>query len=453
MLDGIKKKFSVICLLKRKHTVFILFACLALSPATLMAITLTECIETALEMNPDLEAAAYRVKASRAARLQARSPWYPALSVSGSYMRTNNPSQAFMMELNQKKLDMTDPGFDPADPDDIDSTRIRLNMKYLLYDGGRTRLNEEMAEQGIDISRYERAAVKNELVYEVARSYYEALKAGELIAVFRETADSIEKSLQLANQRFREGTAVKTDVLNLEVQLAQAKEDLIVAENGFSLAIAALNTSIGADIVHPDKIVPPEGKITAPAVDAADQYTVAQRPELQAAALIIKSKKLDLRHAKRAYLPSVEAMGALDLDSPVSDNFEDSYVAGVTAKWDIFSGYARSARVSESRALRNEALAFLKKTRKQLQLDLKKAELQLSNAFQRLDVTRKAIENAEESLRITRERYENGAVEITALLNAQSAMTASSVRNKAAYYEYLEALANMKRATGEQWPW
>ncbi|MFO8110898.1 MAG: TolC family protein [Desulfosalsimonadaceae bacterium] len=440
-------------MLKKRYTLFILFACLALSPATIMAITLNECIETALEMNPDLDAAAYRVKASRAAHLQARSPWYPALSASGSYMRTNNPSQAFMMELNQKKLDMTDPGFDPADPDDIDNTRIRLGMRYLLYDGGRSRLNEQMAEQGIDISRYEHAAVKNELIYEVTRGYYEALKAGEFIAVFRKTADSIEKSLQLAKQRFQEGTAVKTDVLNLEVQLLQAQEDLIVAENGFSLAIAALNTSIGADIVYPDKLLPPERKITAPAVAAAEQNTVAKRPEMQAAALIVKSKKLDLTHAKRAYLPSVEAMGALDLDSPVSDNFEDSYVAGVTAKWDIFSGYARSAKVSESRALRNESLAFLKKTRKQLELDLKQAELQLSNAFQRLDVTRKAIENAEESLRITRERYENGAVEITALLNAQSAMTASSVRNKAAYYDYLEALANIKRATGEKWPW
>jgi outer membrane protein len=452
MDSAIRMFSSLTCLLTGTSSILFLIAVFVLSPAPVTAITLNECIEAALTMNPGLEAASYRIKVSRSAHLQARSAWYPLISVSGSHTQTNNPSQAFMMELNRKTLDMTDPGFDPADPGHTYNTRFSIGMQYLLYDGGSSRLHEEMAEQGIDLSRYRHAAAKNELVYEVTRGYYNTLKAGEFVSVFRETAASIEKSLQLAKKRFAEGTALKTDVLNLEVQLAQAQEDLISAENGFLMAIAALNTSIGADIVSADTLVPPADEKEAFHAPVLAEKTVDQRPELQAAALIVKLKKTGLKRSRRAYHPSIKAFGSIDMDGRVSDSFEDSYIAGVIATWNVFDGYARSGAVSESRALRNEAVAHLKQTRKQLELDLTDAKLRISNAVKRLDVTRKALDNSEELLQMTRTQYENGAVEITALLNAHSALTASTVRNKAAHYDYLDSLANMNRATGQPWP-
>ncbi len=417
------------------------------------SLTLNECIDAALEMNPGIEAAAYRVKASRAAHLQARAAWYPQLSASGSYMRTNNPSQAFMMALNRKTLDMTDPDFDPADPGHTDQTRFSLGMQYLLYDGGRSRMREEMAEYGIDLSRYELSAARNALVYEVAHGFYATLKAGAFVEVFQETAASIEGSLELARQRYHEGAALKTDVLNLEVQLAQIQEDLINAENSYQMAVAALNTAIGAEIVGPHALIPPTNERPVSSTGDLEKPSVERRPELQAAALLVRVKKSDLRHSRRAFLPTISAFGSLDMDRRVSDHFEDSYIAGITARWDIFDGYARSGATSESRAMRNEAVAFLKQTRKQLDLDLKDAALKLSSARQRRVVTKIAIERAEASLEMTRTQYESGAVDITALLNAQVAMTGSLVRDRAAYYDYLDARANLNRAMGKQWPW
>ncbi len=426
---------------------------LLLPPATVSAITLNECIDAALEMNPGIEAAAYRVKASRAAHLQARAAWYPQFSASGSYTRTNNPSQAFMMALNRKTLDMTDPDFDPADPGHTDQTRFSLGMQYLLYDGGQSRMREESAKYGIDLSRYELAAARNALVYEVAHGFYATLKAEAFVEVFQETVASIEASLTLARQRYHEGAALKTDVLNLEVQLAQTEEDLINAENSYQMAVAALNTAIGAEIVGPHALIPPGYERPAALINDLEKPSVERRPELQAAALLARVKKSDLRHSRRAYLPTVSAFGSLDMDRRVSDHFEDSYIAGITARWDIFDGYARSGAISGSRAMRNEAVAFLKQTRKQLDLDLKDAGMKLSSARQRRVVTKTALESAAASLEMTRTLYETGAVDITALLNAQAAMTASLVRDRAAFYDYLDAQANLNRAVGKQWPW
>ena len=75
--------------------------------------------------------------------------------------------------------------------------------------------------------------------------------------------------------------------------------------------------------------------------------------------------------------------------------------------------------------------------------------LKASEAWQRLDVTEKSVENAKEALRITGEQYKAGAADITILLTAQVGLTAQKTRNVAAYYDYLTALSNFERASGE----
>jgi len=415
-------------------------------------LSIEECVRAALEMNPGIEAASYRIRAAKAAHRKSRAAWYPQISASGGYERTDNPAQAFMMALNQQRLDLGDPNLDLSDPDPTQNIRLSLNVRYLLYDGGHSRLGEDAAREKIDVADHELAARRNALVYEVRRGYYHALRARKMIDVHRQTGAQIEKSLELAKSRFNEGTALKTDVLNLEVQLARAEEDLLQAENAFRLAVAALNTAIGSDIAGPESLAAPVRQ--TPAVLPADWETlsVGDRPELLRAAAHARAARLDARSTRRAYRPNVEAFGSMGMDSRYAGSFEDSYRVGIAAEWNIFDGHARSAARSEASAHRGEAVAALKETRKQLELDLEDARLKAKHAIKRLGVTGKALERAQESLQTTRHLYENGIVEVTALLSAQTAMTQSMVRHQSARFEHLEALANLDRAVGRTWP-
>ena len=213
------------------------------------AITLEECTRAALENNPDVQAGLERIQAARSMIKQARSAYYPRLYVSGAYSVTDNPPQAFMMELNQKDLDMRDPGFDPNDPDVTDNLRFSLGLQYRLYNGGINVLNTRMAEEEKSAKEFQLAAVQKELVYQVTRGYYSVLQAQDFVAVQQESVESLAESLRVATARFNAGSVVKTDVLNLDVKLAQAQEDLILATNSVQLAIASLNTAIGEDLV------------------------------------------------------------------------------------------------------------------------------------------------------------------------------------------------------------
>jgi outer membrane protein TolC len=413
------------------------------------AVTLEECIRTALDNNPDIQAGMARIQAAKSMIRQARSAYYPRLYVSGTYSMTDNPPQAFMMELNQKDLDMRDPSFDPNDPDATDNLRFSVGLHYRLYNGGINVLNIHMAKEEKIAKDFQLAAVQNELIHQVTRGYYGVLQAQAFVTVQEESVRSLEENLRVAKARFQAGSAVKTDVLNLDVKLAQAREDLILAQNSVRLAIASLNTAIGKDLVALNGIPVPLQEELEEEPIRLDYAAIENRPELKAAKKMSEILSKVYEKATRERYPTVSAFGSYDVDSGDASDFENSYLVGVMAKWEFFDGYQRSNKAQTAKADWRAAKREEEKATNNLRLDLHQSFLKASEAWQRLEVTKKSVENAKEALRITGEQYKEGAADITILLTAQVGLTAQKTRNVAAYYDYLTALSNFERASGQ----
>ena len=417
-----------------------------LSPLSSGAVTREQCIQVALENNPDLQAAAQRVEAARAAIAEARSAYYPQITLSSMYSRSDNPPQAFFMDLNQRTASLQR---DFNNPPDTENLRASVWAKIRLADGGQRGLGKDMAVLGTEASKAGEAAVRNELIYQVNRGYYGVLEAQSFVKVQKETVESLEESLRIANERFKAGSAVKTDVLNLEVKLAQAQQDLISAQNGFQLAVAALNTAIGQDLV-PAEPLPDEARKELQAPDMTESPdAVENRPELKAAKANAEIQRKAWKKAQRDYYPTLSAFGSSDWDSDVSTDFQQSYFVGVVAEWDVFTGFRRSAATKSAKANADAARAEEDKARNNLRLDLKQAILQTKDAWERLNVARRSVDSAEEALRITRERYQQGAADLPELLTAEVGLTGTRTRDVAAYYDYLTAQSNVARAKGE----
>jgi outer membrane protein TolC len=410
---------------------------------------LEDCIRAALAQNPNTGATALRIEAARASITQAKSAYYPLFMLSGDYRLTDNPTQAFMMQLNQRNLNISDPGFNPNDPSSTDNLRLSLGLKYSLYDRGRRSTESSVAELGRDATAEQLAAVQNELIYQVTRGYYSLLQVQDLVVVQKETVASLEENLRVASERYRAGSVVKTDVLNLEVRLAQAREDLIRAQNGVQLAIASLNTAIGAELVESTSRLAPAGNQDQPVPAMPDPAVIENRPELRAAKNRTRIRQQESSGSRSEYYPQVNAYGSYDVDTGDFDDFEGSYVVGVMAEWEFFDGFRTSGGVSRAESEWRAARQDEKNLRNQLILDLRRAHIQVRESHQRLEVTRKSVESAEEALRITRVRYGEGAANITELLTAQVGLTASQSRSVAAFYDYQIALANLERSEGK----
>ncbi len=420
-----------------------------LPPPAARAVTLDEAVQSALANSPTLQAAESRIDSARAMLRQARSYYVPSVGVSAGYSVSDNPIQAFMMQLNQRTLDMMAQDFDPNNPDTTDNLRLSLGAQWRVFDRQRD-AGRNMARFGAEASAAAFAAARNQLVHEITRGFFGVLQAKAFADVQAESVQSIEESLRIARERFEAGSAVRTDVLNLETQLAQANEDLIRARNGLQLAVAALNAGIGTDLISADTIQSPgTAALEAPPPQCTNPDAYEDRPELRAARLMRQVKEMDVRKARGGYAPTVSAFASYDLDSDVSSDFEGSYMAGVMAEVNLFDGARTRAAVQAAQAELEAARADEEQARLNLRLDLQQAFLGAQEAWERLNVTRKSLETAKEAQRIIQEQYQQGAADIALLLQTQVGVTAMQTRSVAAQYDYLTALSNLKRAKGE----
>ncbi len=425
-----------------------------LLPLTLLALPLAgsgaplpldACRAAARAENPGLAAAAGRAAAAAQAVPQARSAYYPQLKASAQWARTDNPPQAFFMRLNQRTASLLE---DFNQPDDTDNLRLSAGLAWRLYDFGRREAQVGQARAGAEAQRALLAAARNELDHQVTRAYYGVLQAEAFLEVQQESVASLEESLRMANERLAAGSAVKTDALNLEVKLAEAREEQIRARNGVELARAALNTAIGRDVAGPDaELGGPAELPTRPAAPGPE--SVENRGELRAARQALVAREAALRQARRAGAPSLNAFGSYDYDSESASDFEESYLVGVAAEMDLFTGGRNRGAAAEALARTAAARAEVAQAANQLRLELRQAVLGLGEAHERVEVAGKSLASAEEALRITRERYQQGAADLSELLTAQVGRTATRTRLAAARYDYLIALSNLERAQGK----
>ena len=425
----------------------ILLTMLSLSISS-QAVTLETCVKTALENNPGIQAGITRINAAKYMIKQAESAYYPRLYLSGAYSMTDNPPQAFMMSLNQKDLDMTDPDFDPNDPDPTDNMRLSIGLKYRIYDGGIKSIHVQMAKEGKQLRELGLRAVQNELIHQVTRGYYGVLQSQAFVAVQEESVKSLEESLRVATARYNAGSAIKTDVLNLEVKLAQAREDTIRAKNGVQLSIASLNTAIGSDLISSSGLPVPAREEAREKPEDLDFSVIENRPELKATHTMAGIKEQSYEKASREHRPTMSAFGSYDFDSGDFAEFENSYLMGVMAEWEFFDVYQRLNKARVAKAEWQTAKNETRKAHNDLRLDLHQAYLKAMDAWERLEVSEKSIESAGEALRITVELYKEGVADITVLLTTQVGLTTQKTRSIAAYYDYLTALSNYDRARG-----
>lgn len=408
-------------------------------------LSLEGCLNAALANNPGVEAARQQAAAAEAGLRQSRATYYPMVRAGSTYSRTDNPPQAFMSTLNQRTLSFDG---DFNHPDDTENLRMSLEAGYRLFDGGRRRLDRAAASSAADASDAAWRASRSDLRLQITRTYYQVLQAGAFVQVQTNALLSLDRSLDVARQRLAAGSAMRADVLNLEVRQAEAREDLLRASNAVTLAVAALNAGIGREVVTAEGLLAPTDSVQAPLLSST-VAEVEQRPEFEAAQAAARAQRQSWQRARRDFVPNVNAFGSMDWDSDVSVDFERSTIVGLRADWDVFTGFAHEESAARAKAQWRAAQALAEQARSQLELELKSARLMAQEAWGRLGVARGATGAAEEARRLTREQYEAGSAGVADLLNAEAAASGAQARAVAAEFDYRVAMASVARAQGD----
>jgi outer membrane protein TolC len=172
-----------------------------------------------------------------------------------------------------------------------------------------------------------------------------------------------------------------------------------------------------------------------------------KRPELAAARERVSAAQSQVRGSKSGYQPRVSAFGSLDYDYGwVTEGEGKSYTAGVLFRWDLWDGFATRSKAREAQANLETASEEQRKLRLALDLEVEHARLDLKAADERLTVSSKTVEQAEESAKLTRGRFEQGLALSTQLIDSEAALLAARVRRAEAQSDQRIAVAALRKA-------
>ena len=420
-----------------------LLALLVLTPPAARAedaLTLEQAISTVLAQNPETIIAQQRIAAAQAGIRQAGSAFWPQVQLSSSYTRTDNAMNAFGFILSQRAFEQT---MDFNHPGDTDDWNARAGVMLPLYNGGQDLAGKRAAEAGAEAAEHGDVAVRNALAYETSRAFFSIIKAREFVEAAASNVKALEANYQLAQKRASAGTFLETDLLDVQVQLAKAREDHAHALNAASLAAQALGNLMGAE--GKEAVIDPRVK----ELQIPDKESFEKHPELLAVKAQVKAAEEAVHKAKGGYLPKVNGFANVDRDTGWETNESgNSWTAGVMVSVNLWDGQLTSGRVAEAEAQLISAKEAERKVRLRLDFELQQAKNNLQDANQRLAVSSQAVSQATRSAELTRARYEQGLATVTQLIDSQNALTMAKVRRSEAEADRRIAVAAMRKAAG-----
>ena len=398
-------------------------------------------VEFSLAHSPDSRIALQRMEMANAAVDQARVGYYPQVDISAQYGQTNNPMYSFGNILNHGAFT---PSMDFNDPGRTDDLNFRAGVEYRFYNGGRDQAAVEAAEAGFARSRMEREVVYSRLAFEVVRSFQSMVQAKEMLEARKASLAAIRASLAVALARYNAGDLLKADLLNLEVQKSIATENLILAEHHLELSQKIFLNLLGLK----------EGTVVIDSsADCQQQIpqerTYSLRPELQSLTHAEETAAAHLQAARGGNLPTVDGFASYQYDKGyVIEGDGDSWMAGVKVNYRLFDGNRTEADVAKAMAELATIRAQRKKLELRMDLEVKQADLSYRQAVQRLQVTEKMVEQAEESARLSRTRFKEGVILSSDLIDVEMRLTDALVRQSVARANIKVAKADLRRAMG-----
>lgn len=419
------------------------------SPKQDRELTLSDAIAIALENNPDMRVADAETQRMSAHLKRADSAFMPNVDLYTSYQKGDAPSGALFTSIDQRKFD---PATDFNYPGDYENFESGITATMPVFNGGRNYLGRKMAAEALSASREGRRSAINRISADVINAWFNTLSAREFINISEESVTTVKSQLDIMMVRYKGGSALKSDILSLKVRLAEAEEDLVRSRNGFRLAKAALAMIMGLppekDLTLTDKPIhfeEPSGSL-----DSTIRKALDSRPEIRQSKAMVQSAGIGMDKAKATYIPSVHLSGKYYYDDPDMNYSNDrkNWIFGVMVNWNIFSGLSGKADRKEALAAMENSLSMDRKTELAIKLDVTRAWLNLEESAARLDVARKSVDMAAESLDLVRKQYEGGSATITRYLEAELALNSSKTRSVSAHYDHLKAIAETARASG-----
>ncbi|MBI3796690.1 MAG: TolC family protein [Deltaproteobacteria bacterium] len=287
-----------------------------------------------------------------------------------------------------------------------------------------------------------------EVLYGVARAYYDVLRSQAQVIVAQETLRLTQDELKQAQARFRVGEVTKTDVLRAEVEVARAERALIRNQNELQLTLTVLARAIG--VREPLRVVEPTPpQYGGGGYEQLVEKSYKQRQDVKAQTAAVEVARQRKNQVLARYFPQVSVQWQFPrLDSPTFANRDRFWTMLLNFQIPLFDGGVREIDLQEQTQNLTEAELQLDRLRKDVGVEVKRALLAIETLGETLQTLKKEVSLAQENFEITSKQYRVGlatSLDINTALNSLNQVRTQFIDQT---YAYQVAVLALDRAVG-----
>lgn len=413
-------------------------------------LTLQEAVERAQAQAPRLLQLASLKDAADAATRGARAGRWPSLDLQAAYTYNSDVPE----------LEIVSPGPPPTRllvfPNINNQYRTRAGVSLPLYTGGRIGGGIQGATAQASAAAGDLEAARHDLTLETRTAYWSLVSARESERVLAEAVGAFEAHLRDAQNRATFGLAARNEVLLVQVERDRAELSRIQAQNGSAIANANLQRLLGlpptARVVPTEPRAGSETPDGSPDTDALVEKALRARPEIAAMRARIDAAAAAARVARASRLPQLSLQGAYDYARPnsrilpLTAEWNGTWYAGAALVWNAFDGGRTSAGAAQAEAQHQALLGALDDLSRRIRLEVTVRTLDLATARSTVTLAERNLEAAKENLRVSKDRYREGVILSSDLLDAETALQRAGLDETSAAVSLRLALANLERA-------
>ena len=401
---------------------------------TIKYVSLSDAISATLNNNKAIQIAKLDENIAASNYKQTEAIYLPQVGFSYSAMSTNNPLNAFGFKLQQRSVTQNDFNPDllnhPSGTTDF-TTKLEVQQPLINMD---LLYKRKAAAKQIELYQFKTQRTKEYLIFEVQKAYLQLQLGYDAIKVLEDALQTTKSVYTFTDNHFKQGLIQKSDVLNARVHITTVESNLAKAKSNIRNASDYLALLMGqgdgiiytADTTLLTEII---NDATTKIADSRSDFLAMQKA-IEASDLMIKANKM-------SWLPKLNAFGSYQLNDKRALGFgANAYIAGVQIKWDIFKGNSTKNSIATQTLERNKLSEQLIQQKDQSQLELNKAYRDLSDAQFDIEQQKLSIQQASEALVILQNRYQQGLVNTTDVLQATTLLSQQKFALAQAIFTY-----------------
>lgn len=408
-------------------------------------LSLQEAMERAFATNPSISIATYARNSARAGYNAARESYGISISAEHQTRRSGYDDDRYVSNWEGGTLKLTNAGKQIGN-----SHANGISASLPIYTGGQLEGAAQSARANYKYSEQALQQSYNQLRGDVVNGYYGLMQAGDAQRLCQESVTRLAEHLKNVQAQYDVGVVAKVDVLRSQVEVANAQQRLIKAENARAIAEANLNRLIGLPmstelkLVDSMQYVPYDNDL-----QYCLDYAAIHRPELEMARQNVNAAKGSLRSAISGHMPKFYASASQswsDSNWPGDEN--GNWGVGISASITIFDSGVTTSRIHGAEADLDRAKESLRDTQDAVDLDVRTNYLNMREAEKRISTTEVAVEQAQEDYHIAQVRYMAGVGTNTDVLDAQVALVDAQNNYLTAKYDYQTSKTDLETAIG-----